>query len=82
MTISEADLTAYSFSEKDAVFVTDSVQVEFLKSAANASLSRSRLLPLSVQAYGAILRIGHASSNPISNPSTFLNASAGTARQR
>src|SRR5262245_3177676 len=59
MTISEQELPCHSFSKKDAVLVTDGIQVEFLKAASNASLSESLLFPLSLHAYAAILKAGH-----------------------
>jgi hypothetical protein len=59
MTISEQQLPWQSFSKQDAVFVTDGVQVEFLKTRSNDSFSESLLLPLSAQAYAAILKVGH-----------------------
>jgi len=55
----EQELASHSFSEKDAIFVTDAVQIEFLKSASNTSLSQGWMFPLSTQAYAAILRLGH-----------------------
>ena len=55
----EQELASHSFSEKDAIFVTDAVQIEFLKSASNTSLRQGWMFPLSTQAYAAILRLGH-----------------------
>jgi Glycosyltransferase Family 4 len=60
MTISEQQLTSHSFSSQDAILVTDGIQVEFLKSIANASLNEALLLPLSLHAYATILERGHA----------------------
>jgi hypothetical protein len=57
MTISEQELSAHSFSEWDAIFVTDSVQVEFLAASGNRSLSQSWLIPLSTHAYASVLKL-------------------------
>jgi hypothetical protein len=59
MMVSEQELASHSFSEKDAIFVTDAVQIEFLKSASNTSLREGWMFPLSTQAYAPILRLGH-----------------------
>src|SRR5208283_2495134 len=59
MMVFEQELASHSFSEKDAIFVTDAVQIEFLKSASNTSLNEGWMVPLSTQAYAAILRLGH-----------------------
>src|ERR1700751_3852314 len=59
MMVSEQQLSNFTFSECDAVLLTDSIQVEFLKARANSSLDRSWLCPLSTQAYAKILRSGH-----------------------
>lgn len=65
--ISEQELAAHSFSEREGIFVTDAVQVEFLKSSGNTSLSQSRLLPLSTQAYAAVLKLGQLRARPYFN---------------
>src|SRR5258708_4079489 len=59
MTIPEEQLPSQNFSSQDAILVTDSVQVEFLKAGSNASFGESLLLPLSANAYAAILKSGH-----------------------
>jgi hypothetical protein len=59
MTIPEEQLPCQNFSRQDAILVTDSVQVEFLKAGSNASFRESLLLPLSANAYAAILKLEH-----------------------
>jgi hypothetical protein len=55
--ISPEQLSAFTFSEQDGIVVTDRSQIEFLSSHANASFERCLLLPLSLQAYAASLRV-------------------------
>jgi hypothetical protein len=45
-------------NETDAVFVTDAVQVEFLQGRTDASLEHCWKIPMSLQAYGLLLRRG------------------------
>ena len=56
-TISPVELQAFTFSEREAIVVTDKSQVEFLSSHANSSFEHCLLLPLSLQAYAAGLRM-------------------------
>jgi hypothetical protein len=57
--ISEKELPSFQFRDSDAIFLTDGVQLEFLISNANESLKRASLIPLSTNAYEAVLKAGH-----------------------
>jgi hypothetical protein len=51
------ELSTFTFSERDGIVVTDKSQIEFLSSHANLTFERCLLLPLSLQAYAASIRV-------------------------
>jgi hypothetical protein len=55
--VSEAELANLVFTGRDGVLLSDSTQLDFLTSKANGSLAESWLMPVSTQAYGAILAL-------------------------
>ena len=55
--ISPEELPAFTFSEREALLVTDRSQVDFLSSHTDSSFQRCLLLPLSLEAYAASIRM-------------------------
>lgn len=54
--LGQDELSTFTFSERDGIFLTDEAQLDYLCSNANPSLEKCWMLPLSVQAYAAALR--------------------------
>jgi hypothetical protein len=58
--VSEADLASLTFTERDAILLSDSAQLDSVLAIANDSVANNWLIPLSTQAYAAVLRRQHA----------------------
>ena len=57
--VSEAELMERVFTARDAILISDSTQLDFVMSKANGSIATSWLIPVSTQAYEAILALRH-----------------------
>jgi hypothetical protein len=62
--VSETELTALVFTDRDAILVSDSTQLDFLMSKGNTSIEESWMMPVTTHAYEAILAHRHRRVRP------------------